>query len=80
MGVPGETAVSFAGRLMPVVLLRVVVAAGAEGAGGQPVGAGSACRRANAAASCFDQGQSRARRSVFRRAWQAIRPDWWSSR
>ncbi len=43
---------------------------------GQPERAGSACRRPNAVASCPDQGQSRARRSIVRRAWRAIRPDW----
>ena len=76
MGIPGGTAASFAGRLTWGVLLRIVVAVSAEGAGGQPVGAGSTCNRAKAAASCSDHGQPCQRRSRVRRAWRAILPDW----
>jgi len=45
-----------------------------------PMGAGSACRRANAADSSPDHGQSFASRSMVRRACRAIRPAWCSSR
>ena len=65
-----------AGRSGAIVVVEVP--RGSAGAG--QAGGGSACSAANASVSWPDQGQSRARRRIVRRAWRAIRPDWCKSR